>query len=87
MVFHFRYAEYEKVRARDKYLNLYRQPICRQTAGAYVCRQYETEKIKLKEVLEKHRGRVGFTADLWSAHATVMSYNFLLHTSFMMAGN
>ncbi|XP_019092371.1 PREDICTED: zinc finger BED domain-containing protein RICESLEEPER 2-like [Camelina sativa] len=32
------------------------------------------EKVKLKEVLANHRGRVCFTSDLWTARGTVMSY-------------
>ncbi|XP_019096310.1 PREDICTED: zinc finger BED domain-containing protein RICESLEEPER 2-like [Camelina sativa] len=70
----FRYPEYEKVRARDKYLNPECQPICRQTAAADVYRKYEMEKVKLKEVLANQRARVCFTSDLWTARGTVMSY-------------
>jgi len=70
----FRYVEYEKVRARDKYLNPDYQPICRQTAAADVFVRYEVEKEKLKELFAKHRGRVSFTSDLWSAKASMTSY-------------
>lgn len=61
----FRYVEFEKVRERDKYLNPECKPICRQTAALDVYRRYEVEKEKLKGLLEKHRGRVCLTADLW----------------------
>lgn len=70
----FRYVEFEKVRARDKYLNPDCQHICRQTAAADVFRRYEVEKEKLKEVFAKHQGRVCLTSDLWTARATVMGY-------------
>ncbi|CAL9239374.1 unnamed protein product, partial [Arabidopsis halleri] len=70
----FRYVEYEKVRTRDKYLNPNVQPICRQTVGADLYKRYEIEKVKLKEVLSNHRGRICFTSNLWTARATTMSY-------------
>ena len=70
----YRYVEYEKVRARDKYLNPDCQPICRQTAAADVIRRYVVEKEKLKTVFANHHGRVCFTSDLWSSRATVVGY-------------
>lgn len=70
----FRYVEYEKVRARDRYLNPDCQPICRQTAALDIYRQYEIEKEKLKGVLAKHHGRVCFTSDLWVSRHQVMGY-------------
>ncbi|CAA7014072.1 unnamed protein product [Microthlaspi erraticum] len=70
----FRYVEYEKVRARDKYLNLDCQPICRLTATADVFKRYEIEKDKLREVLAKHDGRVCFTSDLWKDTCTNTGY-------------
>ena len=69
----FRYVEYEKVRARDKYLNPKCVPICRQTAAADVFRKYEMEKAKLKRLFANLKSRVCFTTDLWSAR-TVMGY-------------
>ncbi|KAL0699027.1 hypothetical protein Bca4012_055149 [Brassica carinata] len=77
IIFHdlpFRYAEYEKVRARSLYLNPDCQPICRQTAAADVYRRYEIEKEKLRDVFAKHQGRVCFTSDLWLAKPTTMGY-------------
>lgn len=70
----FRYVEYEKVRARDKFLNPDCVHICRQTAAADVYKKYEVEKVKLKEVLAKYHGRMCFTSDLWSARSQVMGY-------------
>ena len=70
----FRYVEYEKVRARDRYLNLKVVHICRQTAAADVFRRYEMEKEKLKSFFAKLKSRVCFTADLWTARSTVMGY-------------
>ena len=70
----FRYAEYEKVRARSLYLNPDCKPICRQTAVADVFRRYEIEKEKLRNVFAKHQGRVCFTSDLWLARPTTMGY-------------
>ncbi|BAB02100.1 unnamed protein product [Arabidopsis thaliana] len=70
----FRYVEYEKVRARDKYLNPNCQPICRQTAGNDVFKRYELEKGKLKKFFEQFRGRVCCTADLWTARGIVTGY-------------
>ncbi|XP_009123725.2 zinc finger BED domain-containing protein RICESLEEPER 2-like [Brassica rapa] len=69
----FRYVKYEKVRARDKYLNPKCVPICRQTAAADVFRKYEMEKAKLKRLFANLKSRVCFTTDLWSAR-TVMGY-------------
>lgn len=48
------------------------QPICRQTVVGDVFMRYEIEKEKLKEVFSKHRGKVCFTSDLWSAWAIVI---------------
>lgn len=70
----FRYVEYEKVRARDLYLNPNCQPICRQTAGNDVFRRYELEKEKLKKVFVEFKRRVCCTADLWTARGTVTGY-------------
>uniref|UniRef100_A0A1J3J3A9 Zinc finger BED domain-containing protein RICESLEEPER 2 n=1 Tax=Noccaea caerulescens TaxID=107243 RepID=A0A1J3J3A9_NOCCA len=70
----FKYVEYEKVRARDKYLNPDCHHICRQTAGADVLKRYEMEKVKLKKIFADHKGRVCFTADMWSARTTMRSY-------------
>lgn len=59
IIFHdlpFRYAEYEKVRARSLYLNPDCQLICRQTAAGDVFRRYEIEKEKLRDVFAKHQG-------------------------------
>ncbi|KAL0650323.1 hypothetical protein Bca4012_093014 [Brassica carinata] len=70
----FKYAEYEKVRASDKYLNPKCQPICRQTAGADVYKRYEKEKEKLKKVFAEFKGRVSFTSDMWTASTTMMGY-------------
>lgn len=69
----FRYVEYEKVRARDKYLNPNVVHICRQTAAADVFSKYEMEKAKLKRLFANLKSRVCFTTDLWSAR-TVMGY-------------
>ncbi|KAL0698554.1 hypothetical protein Bca4012_054676 [Brassica carinata] len=63
----FRYVEFEKVRARDRYLNPDCQHICRQSAALDVYRRYEIKKEKLKGLLVKHHGRVCLTADLWVA--------------------
>ncbi|KAL0655624.1 hypothetical protein Bca4012_076208 [Brassica carinata] len=70
----FKYVEYEKVRERDRFLNPDVQHICRQTAASDVYKRYEIEKAKLIEVLGKHKGRVCFTADLWTARSVVMGY-------------
>ncbi|CAA7056022.1 unnamed protein product [Microthlaspi erraticum] len=70
----FRYVEYEKVRTRDRYLNPNFQHICRQTAGADVFRRYEFEKEKLKKVFAEYKGRFCFTADMWTARATMKGY-------------
>ncbi|XP_048604271.1 zinc finger BED domain-containing protein RICESLEEPER 2-like [Brassica napus] len=70
----FKYIEYEKVRERDRFLNPDVQHICRQTAAADVYKRYEIEKAKLIEVFVKHKGRVCFTADLWTARSVVMGY-------------
>ena len=73
---HFKYVEYEKVRERDRFLDPDGQHICRQTAAADVYKRYEIEKAKLIEVLVKHKGRVCFTADLWTARSVVMGCKF-----------
>ncbi|XP_010513534.1 PREDICTED: zinc finger BED domain-containing protein DAYSLEEPER-like [Camelina sativa] len=70
----FRYVEYEKVRARDKYLNPNCQPICRQTAGNDVFRRYELEKEKVKKIFAGFKRRVCCTADLWTARGTLTGY-------------
>ncbi|XP_048630615.1 zinc finger BED domain-containing protein RICESLEEPER 2-like [Brassica napus] len=55
----FRYVKYEKVRARDKYLNPKCVPICRQTAAAAdVFRKYEMEKAKLKRLFANLKSRI-----------------------------
>lgn len=89
----FRYAEYEKVRARNLYLNPDCQPISRQIAAADVYRRYEIEKEKLRDVFAKHQGRVCFTSDLWLARPTTMGYlcltasfiddNWMLHSKIL----
>ncbi|KAL0661728.1 hypothetical protein Bca4012_098565 [Brassica carinata] len=61
---------------RDRFLDPDGQHICRQTAAADVYKRYEIEKAKLIEVLVKHKGRVCFTADLWTARSVVMGYYF-----------
>ena len=73
----FRYVEYEKVRARDRYLNPKVVHICRQTAAADVFRRYEMEKEKLKRFFAKLKSRVCFRSDLWTARSTVMGYTCL----------
>jgi len=70
----FRYVEYEKVRARDKFLNPDCKPICRQTAALDVFKRFEIEKAKLIDVFAKHNGQVCLTADLWSSRSTVTGY-------------
>ena len=70
----FSYVEYEKVRARDKYLNPECQPICRQTAASDVFRKYEIEKEKLKTVLARHDTRVCFTSDLCTSRPNNIGY-------------
>lgn len=70
----FKYVEYEKVRARDKYLNPKCQHICRQTAGADVYKRYELEREKLKKVFAEFKGRVSFTSDMWTASTTMVGY-------------
>lgn len=70
----FRYAEFEKVRARDKYLNPDCKIICRQTAAADVYKRYEAEKEKLKKVFAGHTARVCFTTDLWTSRPNSMGY-------------
>lgn len=67
-------VEYEKVRARDKYLNPKCQHICRQTAGADVYKRYELEREKLKKVFAEFKGRVSFTSDMWTASTTMVGY-------------
>ena len=77
IIFHdlpFRYVEYPKFRARDKYLNPNCQPICRQTAGSDVFRRYEIEMEKLKKVFADFKGKVCFTADMWTARSTMKGY-------------
>jgi len=70
----FRYVEYEKVRARDKFLNPDCQLICRQTAAIDVFKRYEIENLKLIDVLAKHNGRMCLTSDLWSSRDTMTRY-------------
>ncbi|KAL0802460.1 hypothetical protein Bca101_057636 [Brassica carinata] len=70
----FRYVEYEKVRARDMYLNPEYQPICRQTAAGDVYKRYELEKEELKKVFASHTGRVCFTSDIWTSRPNSMGY-------------
>ncbi|CAA7042097.1 unnamed protein product [Microthlaspi erraticum] len=70
----FKYVEYEKVRARDIYLNPDCHHICRQTAGADVLKRFELEKVKLRKIFANHKGRVCFTSDMWSARTTMRSY-------------
>ncbi|KAL0814308.1 hypothetical protein Bca101_070751 [Brassica carinata] len=77
IIFHdqpFKYVEYEKVRARDKYLNPKCQHISRQTAGADVYKRYEEEREKLKKELAEFKGRVSFTSDIWTASTTMTGY-------------
>ncbi|CAA7029612.1 unnamed protein product [Microthlaspi erraticum] len=80
----FRYVEYEKVRARNLYLNPDCKPICRQTAASDVYKKYLVEKEKLKEVFANHHGRVCFTSDLWLSRATMTGY-ICLTASFIDA--
>lgn len=70
----FKYVGYEKVRAREKYLNPKCQHICRQTAGADVYKRYEEEREKLKKVLAEFKGRVSFTSDMWTSSTTMTGY-------------
>ncbi|XP_048636019.1 zinc finger BED domain-containing protein DAYSLEEPER isoform X2 [Brassica napus] len=51
IIFHdqpFKYVEYEKVRARDKYLNPKCQHISRQTANAYFLQVWKIERLLMK---------------------------------------
>ncbi|GJX11554.1 zinc finger BED domain-containing protein RICESLEEPER 2-like protein [Tanacetum coccineum] len=63
----FTYVEHEGTRDLHKFLHPDANPICRNTAKKEVLRIYEREKVKVKKELEKIKGRICLTSDLWTS--------------------
>ncbi|GJU84947.1 zinc finger BED domain-containing protein RICESLEEPER 2-like protein [Tanacetum coccineum] len=61
----FSYVEHEGTRDLHTFLHPDANPICRNTVKKEVLSIYEREKLKIKRELEKIKGRICLTSDLW----------------------
>nr|KAJ0207743.1 hypothetical protein LSAT_V11C500259970 [Lactuca sativa] len=63
----FKFVEYEGIREIFQYLNKNVTTITRNTAKSDVKNLFKREKVRLKNLLELHQGRVSLTSDLWTS--------------------
>ncbi|GJR72973.1 zinc finger BED domain-containing protein RICESLEEPER 2-like protein [Tanacetum coccineum] len=63
----FSYVEHEGTRDLHTFLHPDANPICRNTVKKEVLSMYEREKLRIKRELEKIKGRICLTSDLWTS--------------------
>ncbi|GJY97713.1 zinc finger BED domain-containing protein RICESLEEPER 2-like protein [Tanacetum coccineum] len=63
----FSYVEHEGTRDLHTFLHPDANPICKNTVKKEVLSMYEREKLKIKRELEKIKGRICLTSDLWTS--------------------
>ena len=80
----YQFVEYEGFRAVFHYLNENLQTISRNTCKSDVHKLYNTEKGKLKCMLQSSPGRISLTSDLWSS---IISDGYLSLTAHFLDKN
>ncbi|XP_050373044.1 zinc finger BED domain-containing protein RICESLEEPER 2-like [Argentina anserina] len=66
----FSFVEYEGIRDVFQYISPQLTLPSRNTVKAHVLKTYDSEKVKLKNLLSSAKGRISLTADLWTSVVT-----------------
>ncbi|CAM8893299.1 unnamed protein product [Rhodiola kirilowii] len=66
----FSFVEYEGIRTVIDYVSPELRLPCTNTVKSYVTKIYKSEKVKVHELLNRAKGRICLTSDLWNSHTT-----------------